>query len=886
MPIARTLFVLAIAAFAASACSRPRSDGACDLEAQLTLTGDSNSVRVRLDFRGVGEAQLELGALLPRRLFGVEDVRLEAPDGRALSQALQFVSVDTGATKSRYPRLTVRSDDGRALRAFTLSYRVDLGSQAVQIPCGEERHIGYVSTDGATLSARNVLLLPDRIATIGFSIEPPRDWTTVARMPRAAQAPSQLDFWKWSLVSGPLVTSRQIGETFVYDFCAPREAVDAVTRCIELIGEYLGPQEAELDVAVMRRAADSKRIESAAGSRIVTIDMDAPDVGSLRELVRLLVPLWVGSARWNEEKVAGGRPLLSGLTEYLAQHIPEDLGYANTSASRSLEYTWMKERTTADISLSDPRYISSRQLELTRRLKAPSIVESVLRESPTLEEKAGVIAAWRAAQFRTAPDLSPSSEEPALAQVSALLHGRAGHLAFEDEWTPQVVRVQPLDEGSIARRLQLAYTANSAGYLENCGCKITQDGGVARRATALAELRTEHADLLVLDIGNFAPTERNSSTITDSVSSEFEVYLDAMELMQYDAVGIGTYEMLVGTEWILEHLAGRPFDIVSSVRTRDDDLPLPAYAVLDHPQGRIGVVALWEKLDHGWLHETQERNTWEVRYPSGIAAIEEALERATEEAELVVVAGFVTPPTLQELADSGAVDVVLNALGDPKALGMKFVNRIGGMLVVNDAASSYGVNHLELQFDSAGTLAGAVLASVRLDDSVAKDETIRMMLEGFHAESAAQTGAASLQPLFGWDDWAGGEYIGHETCATCHSGQHKQWRTTPHAYAMQTLRKIRRDRNAKCVQCHVLGLGRADGFEIARPDPGLEGVQCETCHGSGAEHAAMPRKDNIRLTPSKQVCLECHDKEHSDLLEGDFEQILQRVSHGPSSSTR
>jgi len=56
--------------------------------------------------------------------------------------------------------------------------------------------------------------------------------------------------------------------------------------------------------------------------------------------------------------------------------------------------------------------------------------------------------------------------------------------------------------GRPARRLTLAYTGDSHGFLEHCGCKVNQAGGVARRATILHRLRRSDPDMVLVDAGN------------------------------------------------------------------------------------------------------------------------------------------------------------------------------------------------------------------------------------------------------------------------------------------------------------------------------------------------------------------------------------------------
>ena len=54
----------------------------------------------------------------------------------------------------------------------------------------------------------------------------------------------------------------------------------------------------------------------------------------------------------------------------------------------------------------------------------------------------------------------------------------------------------------MTRRLTLVFTGDTQGYLENCGCKVNQSGGVARRSTALAVLRKDDPESLLLDAGS------------------------------------------------------------------------------------------------------------------------------------------------------------------------------------------------------------------------------------------------------------------------------------------------------------------------------------------------------------------------------------------------
>jgi peroxiredoxin len=117
-------------------------------------------------------------------------------------------------------------------------------------------------------------------------------------------------------------------------------------------------------------------------------------------------------------------------------------------------------------------------------------------------------------------------------------------------------------------------------------------------------------------------------------------------------------------------------------------------------------------------------------------------------------------------------------------------------------------------------------------------------------------------------------YSGNEVCSVCHEAETATWELTTHASAFDTLVRHGADGRGECVSCHVVGYGQSGGYQVARPDAGLENVGCETCHGRGGPH----------LSPGfvvdhayEGVCQTCHTPEHS--LGFEYASFLPRVSH-------
>jgi peroxiredoxin len=117
-------------------------------------------------------------------------------------------------------------------------------------------------------------------------------------------------------------------------------------------------------------------------------------------------------------------------------------------------------------------------------------------------------------------------------------------------------------------------------------------------------------------------------------------------------------------------------------------------------------------------------------------------------------------------------------------------------------------------------------------------------------------------------------YSGNDFCAVCHESETATWDLTQHATAMTTLAKHGADGRSECVTCHVVGYGKPGGYAIARAEPALENVGCETCHGRGGPHLSPEHVVSENYEP---VCASCHTPEHS--LGFKYASFLPRVSH-------
>ena len=127
------------------------------------------------------------------------------------------------------------------------------------------------------------------------------------------------------------------------------------------------------------------------------------------------------------------------------------------------------------------------------------------------------------------------------------------------------------------------------------------------------------------------------------------------------------------------------------------------------------------------------------------------------------------------------------------------------------------------------------------------------------------------------------EYVGAETCGSCHAKEYRQWKKSGHARALERLSKTQR-RDRVCRSCHTT--------EPLSTKPALAGVQCESCHGAGRFYAprhVMKDPELSKLMGLKSVsaatCENCHRSDGPSVNAFDFATQVELVRHTPTKSS-
>ena len=149
-------------------------------------------------------------------------------------------------------------------------------------------------------------------------------------------------------------------------------------------------------------------------------------------------------------------------------------------------------------------------------------------------------------------------------------------------------------------------------------------------------------------------------------------------------------------------------------------------------------------------------------------------------------------------------------------------------------------------------------------------------------------------------------YVGVKTCKMCHSSTksgaaYKIWLKNKHSKAYTELASDEAKAIAKkkgiedpqkadeCLACHVTGFG----VDAKLKGPKLtleEGVSCEACHGPGSAYKSKkvmvelyndkidPKTVGL-ITPTKEVCVQCHNKKSPTYKEFVYEEMVKEIAH-------
>jgi len=151
-----------------------------------------------------------------------------------------------------------------------------------------------------------------------------------------------------------------------------------------------------------------------------------------------------------------------------------------------------------------------------------------------------------------------------------------------------------------AKEIVILYTGQTHAMLYPCNCPKEPDGGVARRAMHVKNVRAKHPDVLLLDTGAFFAggllDEYTQNTQLDMERTL--VNLKAMQRMGYDAVAIGDNEFNFGKDFLFEAISKTDLSFLSCNVNTQETKGLKAFIIKDVSGTKIGIIGVTNLAAH------------------------------------------------------------------------------------------------------------------------------------------------------------------------------------------------------------------------------------------------------------------------------------------------
>lgn len=168
---------------------------------------------------------------------------------------------------------------------------------------------------------------------------------------------------------------------------------------------------------------------------------------------------------------------------------------------------------------------------------------------------------------------------------------------------------------AIAQDITILFSGETHAMLYPCNCPIEPDGGIARRAALVKQLKHDNPDTLILDSGGFfaggSQDEYSQNTALDMERAR--INLKAMDIMGYDAAAAGDDEFNFGVEFLEENMAKTHIALLScNVTGTGPSAALYKPYIIKEVAGKnigiIGVTGLFAKMKAGTLKFSEPKS--------------------------------------------------------------------------------------------------------------------------------------------------------------------------------------------------------------------------------------------------------------------------------------
>lgn len=449
----------------------------------------------------------------------------------------------------------------------------------------------------------------------------------------------------------------------------------------------------------------------------------------------------------------------------------------------------------------------------------------------------------------------------------------------------------PAKEANNANKFEVNFTINNFGYIDVCGCKHKKIrlGSVARRQAYLKQARINGLNIVMLDGGNclfhndklkVKPHE------IDQVIEKAKVLVESMNRMNYRAMAVGHYDLVMGLDRVreMEELANFPFLCANLVQQESGELVFKPTTEFEVNGTKIGVLGLTlNTLQQYYLDkrapgtkvtdfiEAAKKYVPELRKTNDIVIVMSHNKVADNKRLVQAVPGidFIIDPFIElenhklwlekdQLNATEGNTFIARTDSQGARLGVLDLHVLpGGSPFVNRKPGPVPAGRSSFEY-----------RQVSIEPHWLEDPEISLLVDKFREG----TKFVNTERLPDFPNKS--KYLTVSTCQACHPEQYAFWKETKHADAFASLEETNDQWRQDCISCHVLGYGQT--FVAPADAEPYKDVQCESCHGLNPLHPTDPVAHQWPRVQEK-ACLVCHN-ERQTFSKFHFHSSRQKVA--------
>jgi 2',3'-cyclic-nucleotide 2'-phosphodiesterase (5'-nucleotidase family) len=204
----------------------------------------------------------------------------------------------------------------------------------------------------------------------------------------------------------------------------------------------------------------------------------------------------------------------------------------------------------------------------------------------------------------------------------------------------------------------IIYTGNIGAIIDPCGCRIPL-GGMARRATAFAAMKTENPDAIIVDSGALLYDNIRLNPALDALQRmRARFVVEEVKNMGIDAVNISSMDLANSADSLLAYgTGGLPWLSANLVWKKTGAAVFPSDTVKTVGGVRVGIFGFMDTGTNG-IPFFDETSPLKVADPTAAARAE--VEKLKKRCDIVVALAYMNMPGVEKLvAEVPGIDVAI-----------------------------------------------------------------------------------------------------------------------------------------------------------------------------------------------------------------------------------